>query len=252
MKKITPAPVRKFGWKPDLPDQRDRLFSVVRKFEGHLPPRVDLRPGCSRVENQGQIGSCTANAIVACLEYLEIKATKTWVDLSRLYLYYKERELRGWQNEDGGAYLRDGIKVLVKTGTPHEVTWPYNEKNWALKPNAAADKEAGQHLISDYQRLDSLNDMKTCLAKGYPFVFGFSVYESFDSVGSNGMVALPGMNERMQGGHAVCAVGYDEDKKYLIVRNSWGVGWGDNGYFYMPYDYVANRNLSDDFWTIRK
>lgn len=248
MKKIE----RKYGWKPDLPDQRDHLFSVVRKVVGHLPPRVDLRSGCSRIEDQGQIGSCTANAIVACLEFLEIAETKSWVDLSRLFLYYKEREMIDAVNEDSGAYLRDGIKVLVKTGTPHEETWPYDESKWKSKPSLKAHMEAEKHKISDYQRLNTLNEMKACLAGGHPFVFGFSVYESFDSVGRNGIVPMPGPTERMVGGHAVTAVGYDDDKKCLIVRNSWGVGWGDNGYCYMPYEFVTNRNLSDDFWTIRK
>jgi C1A family cysteine protease len=246
--------LRKYGWKPDLPDQRDQLFSVVRKMVVDLPPRVDLRSGCSKVEDQGQIGSCTANAIVACLEFLEIKATKAWVDLSRLFLYYKERELIDAVNEDSGAYIRDGIKVLAKIGTPHESEWPYIESRWNKKPTPAAVAGAKQHRIKDYQRLNSLNEMKSCLASGYPFVFGFSVYESFESeeVKTTGIMQLPGMDERMVGGHAVTAVGYDDEKGCLIVRNSWGVGWGDNGHFYMPYGFVTNRNLSDDFWTIRR
>jgi len=246
--------LRKYGWKPDLPDQRDQLFSVVRKMVVDLPPRVDLRSGCSKVEDQGQIGSCTANAIVACLEFLEIKATKAWVDLSRLFLYYKERELIDAVNEDSGAYIRDGIKVLAKIGTPHESEWPYIESRWNKKPTPAAVAGAKQHRIKDYQRLNSLNEMKSCLASGHPFVFGFSVYESFESeeVKTTGIMQLPGMDERMVGGHAVTAVGYDDEKGCLIVRNSWGVGWGDNGHFYMPYGFVTNRNLSDDFWTIRR
>lgn len=245
---------RKYGWRPDLPDQRDQLFRTVRKPTGTLPPRVDLRAGCSKVEHQETIGSCTANAIIACVEYLEIKATKTWVDLSRLYLYYKEREMIGAVNEDSGAYIRDGIKVLAKIGVPHEMTWPYILKRWNVKPSAAADKEAKQHLIKDYQRLITLNDMKSCLAAGFPFVFGFSVYESFESdeVAKSGLMPMPGATERMVGGHAVTAVGYDNERGCLIVRNSWGVGWGDNGHFYMPYEFVTNRNLSDDFWTIRR
>jgi len=244
----------KYGWKPDIPDQRDHLFSAVGKPMAALPPRVDLRAGCSHVEHQGTLGSCTAQAIVACVEYLEIKATKTWVDLSRLFLYYKERELEDSIDVDRGAYIRDGIKVLAKTGVPHEETWPYVESKWKTKPSQAAHQEAAQHRISDYQRLNSLYDMQSCLAAGFPFVFGFSVYESFEQgpVRQNGVMSLPGSNERMVGGHAVTAVGYDNEHSHLIVRNSWGLGWGDNGHFYMPYPYITNRNLSDDFWCMRR
>jgi C1A family cysteine protease len=245
---------RKYGWRPDLPDQRDHLYAAMRKAFGPLPVRIDLRSGCSQVEMQGGVGSCTANAIVGCLEFLEIKATKTWVDLSRLYLYYKEREMEGSINEDAGAYIRDGIKVLVKTGTPHEDIWPYDESKWKTKPSAKADAEAGQHKITSYERLNSLRDMKECLASGYPFVFGFSVYDSFesDAVAKTGRVPLPSNSERVVGGHAVMAVGYDDEQGHMIVRNSWGVGWGDNGYFYMPYEFLTNRNLSDDFWVLKK
>jgi len=244
---------RIYGWKPDLPDQRDKLYAATRRIAGTLPVRVDLRSGCSRVEHQGMIGSCTAQAIVACAEFLEVKTKKTWVDLSRLWLYYKEREMEGSINQDAGAYIRDGIKVLVKLGVPHEDLWPYVEKNWNKKPSKEADAGAKEHKITAYQRLNSLLDMKACLADGYPFVFGFSVYDYFESdeVAKTGIVPIPKDTERVVGGHAVTAVGYDTERGCLIVRNSWGVGWGDNGHCYMPFEFVTNRNLSDDFWTIR-
>lgn len=245
---------RNYGWQPDLPDQRDHVYSVVRKVAETLPPFVDLRPGCSKVEHQGNIGSCVANAVVSCLEYLEIKATKTWVDLSRLFLYYEARVLIASVLFDRGSRIRDAIKVLSKKGVPHESVWPYVEKEWATKPSKEAYAAGKQHKIRDYQRLETLEDMKSCLAAGYPFVFGFSVYESFESdeVARTGIVRLPKAAEKLKGGHAVTAVGYDDSRGVFIVRNSWGLGWGDNGHFYMPYEFMTDRNLSDDFWTIRQ
>jgi len=246
---------RVYGWKPDLPDMRDHLFTAKRRIIAEeLPRKVDLREKCSPVEDQGQIGSCTAQAIVGCLECLEISRTKVFTDLSRLFLYYKERELENSVNIDQGAYIRDGIKVLAKIGVPHEDLWPYNMARWAEKPTAEAHRGAKQHKITDYQRMSSLQEMKSCLAAGYPFVFGFSVYDYFESkkMAETGVLVMPKGSERVLGGHAVTAVGYDDDISHFIVRNSWSTKWGQKGYFMMPYEYLADRNLSDDFWSIRK
>lgn len=247
---------RTYGWKPDVPDIRDYMFAAKRPlFLAQLPKKVDLSPGCSPVEDQGQLGSCTANAVVACLEFLEKKHNAdTYVDLSRLYLYYYARLGSGMVNSDAGAYLREAIKAMAKRGTPHEASWPYVKSKVFEAPPAALGAEAKQHLIRDYQRLESLNEMKACLAMGYPFVFGFSVYESFESaeVTRTGVLNLPQSGEKMRGGHAVCAVGYDDTTRRLLVRNSWGDWWGQKGYFTMPYEFVTNDNLSADFWTIRR
>ncbi len=243
-----------YGWIPDLPDQRDHLYGALHATPARLPAKVDLRTHCPPVENQGELGSCTANALAGALEFLELKQKQPLVDLSRLFIYYNERVIEHSVKQDSGAMLRDGIKTLAKQGVCAEKLWPYALKKFATKPSAACYTQAKQHTISSYQRLSTTQEMRACLAAGFPFVFGFTVYESFESqaVASSGVVPMPKPSERVLGGHAVCAVGYDDAAKRFIVRNSWGAGWGKKGYFTMPYTYLADRNLSDDFWTMRQ
>ncbi len=242
-----------YGWQPDLPDQRDLLYSAIAAPPKKLPRSVDLRATCSGVENQGQLGSCTANALVGNLEFLEKNAGLPAVDLSRLFIYYNERAIEGTVSQDAGAMIRDGIKTLVKQGVCPEADWPYVITKFAVKPPASCYQEALNHQITSYHRIVSLQQMRMCLAEGYPFVFGFTVYESFESeaVAKTGKLNLPKPKEKVLGGHAVMAAGYDDATKRFLVRNSWGTDWGQQGYFTMPYDYLDNRNLSDDFWTIR-
>jgi C1A family cysteine protease len=251
--KRAPATKHLRGWIPDLPDHRDFLYADLRPLGLRLPKSVDLRSGMSPVENQGQLGSCTANALAGALEFLEIKSGASLVDLSRLFIYYNERAIEHTVSSDSGAMIRDGIKTLAAQGVCPEKQWPYVLTAFAKKPSAACYTAAQNHTIRTYHRIISLSDMRACLAEGYPFVFGFSVYESFESaaVARSGVVNMPKAKERQLGGHAVCAVGYDDKAKRVLVRNSWGPAWGMAGYFTMPYDYVANRNLSDDFWTLR-
>jgi C1A family cysteine protease len=242
------------GWLPDRPDHRDFLYGAIRKAPAKLPKSVDLRgPTLSAVENQGELGSCTANALAGALEFLELKSGQKFVDVSRLFIYYNERVLENSISTDSGAMIRDGIKSLVAQGVCSEEKWPYVISKFTKKPTPGCYSEAIRRKISSYHRLSTLSDMRACLAEGYPFVFGFSVYEGFESpkVAKTGVLNMPKSSERQLGGHAVCAVGYDDKEKRIIVRNSWGTDWGMNGYFTMPYDYVSNRNLSDDFWTIR-
>jgi C1A family cysteine protease len=242
-----------YGWIPDRPDQRDRLYAAIAAPPRRLPAQVDLRAGCSPVEDQGELGSCTANALVGGLEFLEKKAGQPVTDLSRLFVYYNERVMEGTVNEDAGAMLRDGVKSLVKQGVCTEMIWPYVISKFAVKPPAACYRQALTHQVLSYHRILSLREMRQCLAEGYPFVFGFTVYESFesDAVARTGRVRLPKPAERALGGHAVLAVGYDDAKKRFTVRNSWGADWGLAGYFTMPYGYLSNRDLADDFWTLR-
>ncbi|MGD0537999.1 MAG: C1 family peptidase [Verrucomicrobiota bacterium] len=242
-----------YGWLPDRPDHRDQLYAAIAKPLRKLPPAVDLRQGCSPVENQGQLGSCTANALVGNLEFLEKKAGHLVADLSRLFVYYNERVVEGTVNEDAGAALRDGVKTLVKQGVCREVTWPYKIAAFKLKPSPASFREAADHQVTSYHRVLTLKEMRMCLAEGYPFVFGFTVYESFESpeVAKTGVLNLPQPKEKSLGGHAVCAVGYDDASSRFLIRNSWGADWGAGGYFTMPYAYLDDRNLADDFWTIR-
>jgi C1A family cysteine protease len=242
-----------YGWVPDLPDQRDYLYRAIRPAPTVLPHDVDLRPTCSPVEDQGNLGSCTANALVGALEFLEKKNGKQVTDLSRLFIYYNERVIEHTVKTDSGAMLRDGIKTLTKDGVCTEKRWPYVIRKFAVKPTPRCYKEALSHTITSYHRILTLEEMLACLAEGYPFVFGFTVYESFESaeVAQTGLVPMPTQGERVLGGHAVLAVGYSESTRRFIVRNSWGTGWGDAGYFTIPYEYLSNRDLSDDFWTIR-
>jgi len=245
---------RTFGWLPDIPDQRDFLYSKIMKVPKTLPVNVDLRKQCPAVEDQGELGSCTANALAGSLEFLDNSDTDGYIDQSRLFIYYNERLIEKKVSEDSGAMLRDGIKSLVSWGSCPEKIWPYNPSDFAKKPSTKCYAAAKKHCITSYHRLDTLDEMKVCLASGYPFVFGFAVYESFQTttVARTGKAPMPKPSEHMLGGHAVAAVGYNDTQKRFIVRNSWGADWGMNGYFTMPYEYLASRNLSDDFWVIKK
>ena len=255
VKAITRSKVKKsgYGWVPDVPDQRDYLYRAVRRVPAKLSSSVDLRPLCSPVEDQGQLGSCTANALAGALEFLEKKDNAVFTDFSRLFIYYNERAIEHTMQSDSGAMIRDGIKTLAKQGVCSEKTWPYVIAKFTTKPGAVCYKEGLNHQITSYHRILTLDEMRACLAEGFPFVFGFTVYESFESqaVARTGIVNMPKAREKVMGGHAVLAVGYSDSKKRFIVRNSWGPDWGMKGYFTIPYQYVTDRNLSDDFWTVR-
>ncbi len=252
--KKTVARKSAYGWVPDLPDHRDLMYSAVRAVPAVLPPSADLRPLCPPVEDQGNLGSCTGNALVGALEFLEKKDGVHFEDLSRLFIYYNERVIEHTVKSDSGAQIRDGIKTLAKQGVCSETKWPYRISKFATKPTAACYKQALKHVIASYDRILTLDEMRACLAGGFPFAFGFTVYEGFESqqVAQNGVVQMPQPGERVVGGHAVLGVGYNDADRRFIVRNSWGTGWGIEGYFTIPYDYLADRNLSDDFWTIRR
>ncbi|MGH8377326.1 MAG: C1 family peptidase [Gammaproteobacteria bacterium] len=242
-----------YGWVPDRPDYRDKLYAAIARPPVKLPSKVDLRKDCPAVENQGSLGSCTANALVGNLEFLEKKTGRTATNLSRLFIYYNERAMEGTVNEDAGAAIRDGVKSLVKQGVCTERKWPYKIANFTKKPSAVCYQLAADRQVTSYHRIAGLQQMRQCLAEGYPFVFGFSVYTAFESeaVSKTGQLDLPKPGEKNLGGHAICAVGYDDATQRLLIRNSWGADWGVKGYFTMPYDYASNNNLADDFWTIR-
>jgi C1A family cysteine protease len=247
----------KYTWKPDLPDRRDYTFATLaaaKNFTPSTPASVDLRKWCSSVEDQKNLGSCTANALVGVLEINENLNKKKFVDYSRLFLYYNERVLEGSVQEDSGAMLRDGVKTLSKQGVCNELDWPYTVSKFRNKPSAKCYTNALANKITGYYRLYTLSDMKTALTNNHAFVFGFSVYDSFisDGVTATGVVPMPNNNESLLGGHAVCAVGYNDATQRFLIRNSWGTNWGMQGYFTMPYEYLTDRNLSDDFWTITK
>ncbi len=248
--------LRGYGWVPDLPDQRDRIYQAPLRRLAALPPSVDLRSACPDVYDQGELGSCTANAIAAALEFNQMKQEVADVFVpSRLFIYYNERVIENTVDEDAGAMIRDGIKSIAKQGGPHEALWPYNISKFRSRPNTRTYRDGAKHRAILYQRLvQTLDQLRGCLADGYPFVFGFSVYESFesDAVAKTGRMPMPKPKEKQLGGHAVLAVGYDDASQRIIVRNSWGPNWALDGYFTMPYAYITDDNLADDFWTIKR
>lgn len=276
------------GWLPDLPDRRDLTINsdVVRgaltQRSGRsrsssrtmllsaartLPPKVDLRPLCPPIEDQKSLGSCTANAAIGLMEYLQMQSGESRrVDLSRLFLYKTTRRLMGVKG-DTGAYIRTTIKAAASFGVPPEQYWPYHITKFDVEPDAFLYSFAANYKSLNYTRLDqknfsgkeTLDAVKRTLADGFPVVFGFTVYSS---MGGDADIPYPGANDREDGGHAVLAVGYDDDRPVingasanargaLIIRNSWGTAWGDEGYGYLPYDYVREQ-LALDFWTIFK
>jgi C1A family cysteine protease len=246
--------IKGYGWSPDIPDGRDLMYAAPPEVVTQLPPKADLRDQCPPVYDQGQLGSCTANAIGAALEFDQMKQHENAFTPSRLFIYYNERAIEGTISSDSGAQIRDGVKSVRKQGAPPETDWPYDIAKFADQPPQKAYDDAGQHKAIRYQRLTrSLSQLQGCLAEGYPFVFGFVVYDSFESqqVASTGQAPMPVSGEQQLGGHAVMAVGYDNDEQRFIVRNSWGTTWGMAGYFTLPYPYLLQATLSSDFWTIR-
>ena len=244
-----------YGWVPDLPDHRDSHWIAPRNSLRNLPAQVDLRPDCPRISNQGTLHSCTAHAIAAAIQFENRKtARREMFAPSRLFIYYNERAQERSIHSDSGARIRTGIKTVVKRGVCHERLWPYRTTRFSQKPHRKCYREAASHPGLRYHRVRrTLPQMKACLASGYPFIFGFTVYESFHSkkVSRTGRAPMPVRREKCHGGHAVLAVGYDEAQRRFIVRNSWGNKWGRRGYFTLPFDYLLNRHLAQDFWTIR-
>jgi C1A family cysteine protease len=263
------------GWVPDTPDFRDQYFSITapQPLTETLPSLVDLRNSqlfSFPILDQGSLGSCTANAISAAITYAMSKqgkvsiqnlnmgvkpnttpeTTTAFFSPSRLFIYYNERVMENSVDSDAGAMIRDGIKSVNKDGACKETTWPYIIQQFATKPSGPAYKEGQNYQAIQYRRLDNtdITQLKSCLYQGFPFVFGFSVYQSFMSQGvaRTGLMPMPSKRERLLGGHAVLAVGYDDSKQVFIVRNSWGPNWGDKGYFYMPYKYITNDDLAAD------
>lgn len=248
--------IQRYGWKPDLPDIRDYMVKAPAP-NVVLPDQVSLEPQFQPPYDQGDLGSCTANAIAGVLEFdmrkqQEAKAATP----SRLFIYYNERVMEHAVHEDAGAQIRDGIKSVVKKGAPPETDWPYIEAQFATKPTKKAYADAKLNQAIRYERLDNkkIDNLRACLAGGFPFVFGFTVYDYFESdqMAKDGILKMPGPDEQVQGGHAVVGCGYDHTKQMILVRNSWGMSWGQSGYFWMPYDYISNPNLADDFWVVKQ
>ncbi len=281
---------RAMGWIPDYPDLRDYteqtqdvkvlleptgLLSegrTARKAKPRpLPSAVDLRDWCSAVEDQLGLGSCTAQAGAGILEYYERKAFGRNVEASRLFLYKVTRNLMKMKG-DTGAYLRMTMGAMVLFGAPPEEYWPYTDgENFDREPPAFCYAFAENYKTIKYYRHDPpgrpaekvLAEVKKYLAAGHPAMFGFTVYSSMDQAEGDGRIPFPSAREKILGGHAVAAVGYDDRLRIknarggqmssgaLLIRNSWGAGWGESGYGWLPYDYLM-RGLAEDFWSVLK
>lgn len=270
------------GWVPDRPDFRDytaehktiaELLKKTRlaKLPKALPSTVDLRPWCSPIEDQGSLGSCTANAGVGLMEYFERKAMGKHIDASRLFLYKATRNLLRWTG-DTGAYLRSTMGAMVLFGAPPEEYWPYRIADFDREPSSFCYAFAQSYQAINYYRLDPpgttaatlLARIKSSLATGLPSMFGFTVYSSISQANTTGKIPMPTQGEKVVGGHAIVAVGYDDQMKIkntnqggtqttgaFLIRNSWGTSWGDAGYGWLPYDYVT-RGLAEDWWSLLK
>lgn len=257
-----------WGFFPDLPDKRDHKFGLVHKEEVKVPTKISLRKMMPPVWEQGALGSCVAFSSIAAYMFAHRSAPR----MSALDLYWKARFLEDAVNEDSGCMIRDAVKALQKWGVCTEKTWPYLIRKFKVDPPAEADREALKYRITSYARVVSLQDCMNCLARGYPFVVGFSVYESFlsETTDKTGIIMMPGdKNDPMVGGHAVLVTGLDQNFHENPVfkrsglsksqvpnfmfefRNSWSVQWGDGGYGYIPAEYVNDSDLSSDMWMIR-
>jgi C1A family cysteine protease len=289
---MSQAGKRSFGWIPDFPDFRDYTENTkevreileptglrggaspgpARRKAGAVPAAVDLREWASAVEDQGALGSCTAHAGAGVIEYYERKAFGRHIDASRLFLYKVTRNLMKMRG-DTGAYLRLTMGAMVLFGVPPEDYWPYSddEKEFDKEPPAFCYAFAQNYKTIKYYRHDPpglagprvVDRIKTYLAAGHPAMFGFTVYSSIEEAGDTGRIPYPTEREKIEGGHAVVAMGYDdkmtirngagrvETKGAFLIRNSWGKGWGEGGYGWLPYQYVLG-GLAEDFWSVLK
>lgn len=287
-----------FGWIPDLPDFRDYgsdLFgtnlsdinpldidipkpdvgiSFTNLDPKKFPKQVSLKQYCTPVETQGRIGSCTAHAGASLVEYYENRNHGSYIPASRLFLYKVTRNYMQMTG-DTGANPRSTMAAMVLFGVPPESHYPYEISDYDKEPPAFCYSFAQNYKTVKFFRHDLarpklsrqnvLKSLKTSLANGVPFMFGFTVYSSISSAAETGIIPMPGKMDRRLGGHAVAAFGYDDEavikhpymtrqkpsKGAFLIQNSWGEQWGQKGYGWLPYDYVLS-GLAVDFWSIIK
>ncbi len=250
---ITQRLPSRYGWKRDTPDFRDHLF--LAPPTGSYPPVIDNRGWDWGIYDQGQIGSCTANAVLSAFRNVRFRANKIDFDGSRLAQYYWARYIEGGQKSDSGAELRDAMKVLSKFGVAADFLWPYVESKVLRGPPKSVSVAATSHKITGYQSV-AQTEAAICGAvkANGNVVIGIAVYDSFESktVANSGIVPLPSNTETLLGGHAMEVIGYDltGPTKTALVKNSWGTSWGQNGYCTIPLSYLTNPQLAGDFWTI--
>lgn len=240
-----------YGCIPDHGDHRDHLLALSAM---PLPPAVDLRSQMPPIYDQGQLGSCTANAIGAAFQYEHIRQGLEDFIPSRLFIYFNERVIENTVRSDAGAMIRDGIKTIARQGVCPETMWPYIIERFDVRPPTSVYQVARNHISINYKRVPrDQGAILEALAHGCPVILGFSVYESFESlqVEKTGIVPMPTLDEAYLGGHAVLCVGYDLAAQHFIIRNSWGNGWGDAGYCYFPFGYFV-KTSANDFWIVQK
>jgi len=241
------------GYRPDSFDPRDYLFRYDPNAVAALPSIVDLRADCPPVMDQGNLGSCTAHGIIGALRYLLVrKGGPRDHNMSRLQLYYDERVVEGSVAYDSGAEIRDGIKCAAKIGVAHESLWPYKIAKFVRKPPPNVYRDAIKFTALKYERVATdVTALKMALSTNYPVVVGFTVFESFDAIGSDGVMRMPDINnEQILGGHCVYCVGYGQPAGHFICRNSWAADWGDKGDFYVPEAYLGSGDYGSDYWIV--
>ncbi len=267
------------GWLPDYPDHRDynvnheEIKPILKKInlndDKNLPESIDLKAWCSPIEDQETIGSCTAQAAVGLLEYYEQKSFNKHIDASRLFLYKVTRNLMNITG-DTGAFLRTTIGAMALFGVPPEKYWRYDVADFDKEPTSFCYSLAQNYQAIRYFRLDSpntpndqlLNQIKSFLSSGLPMMFGFTVFSSISQAISNGgKIPFPSDEGKARGGHAIVAIGYDDKIEItnsdstektigaLLIRNSWGTAWGDNGYGWLPYKYIF-EGITQDWWSL--
>jgi C1A family cysteine protease len=246
--------MRNFGWRgPGLYDQRDEQFSYRATFEKVEVPPVKYLV-CGPVVDQGDLGSCGPFSVLYDLVGMEVQNGQEPQNLSQLFLYYVYRQNYGDVHRDEGVWNRDLIKTIAQYGVCSEETWPYKLSQFAVAPPPHAYEEALKNRITSYHAIYTVDEMIECLASGYGFFGGLTLYESFESLVTEktGIVQMPGPNEKIIGGHDIYfGAGYDLHKGMIKFENSWGPAWGDNGFGWIPLDYLGSR-MAADFWTIRR
>jgi C1A family cysteine protease len=258
--------MHRYNWIRGKEDKQDYKYTLLKSYQQfETPPAASLQQFCSPVKNQDVTGSCSSFSATGMAEFLELKELREtatgilvfdpnhFVPMSELFVYYNERVIEGTILEDSGAQIKDAIQVMANKGLCKEDTWPYDETKVFTEPKQEAYAEGLLHKISTYYKLNSLEDIKHCIASGYPVMFGFEVPEVFESpeVAHTGEVPEPSPTDNYVGGHATLIVGYNDVTKKLLVRNSWGSSWALSGYFHLPYSYVTT-GLASDFWTARR
>jgi len=238
------------GWIPDKVDPRDFKYSALLKAPGIFKDEVDLRSVSPAIYSQGATNSCVGNAVGASIDFYYTKLGYPHSDPSRLFIYFNGRDLDGTPYEDIGCTIRNSIKGVVKLGVCSEESWPYIISNVIMRPYQTCYDEAISNKVSSYYRMDYvIDDFKQCLSEGFPFTIGVRVFENFPMSTETGIIPMP--SGKILGGHAMLVVGYISSIKMFIVRNSWGPLWGENGYGFIPFEYVLNNGWAGDFWTIR-